>query len=328
MLPIVENNTGLSSSSSYYTNNTNNNKQHQRPPLHKVVVDTDDEKYYNDEFLNLTNGLIECFEVVVDDVKKGKVRVYHRIVSLRISQQYQNSIKDQKQQREHEEEEEKREDESSPEEDDEDLSDSILESLLFSCVGCEPLLDGLVPRKQVKSILKKTPPITSPTNKYLTTNTNNEIPAIQHSMSNRNVSFSSIEIKEFKMTLGDHPSATSGPPVRLDWNSKPTIERTISLDEYESKRLPRRSRKQLKLSYKDRNDYILLKEQGFTQNEINLAWAEALKIRQQRYETIQRGVSTYQITIDDLLESLQRKCKRVTDTVSNVVPNNVVNLTS
>ena len=46
------------------------------------------------------------------------------------------------------------------------------------------------------------------------------------------------------------------------------------------------------------------------------AWAEALKIRQQRHETLRRGLVL--MTIDDVVESAQRKCRRVAETVGLV----------
>jgi hypothetical protein len=133
-----------------------------------------------------------------------------------------------------------------------------------------------------------------------------------HSLNDRTVSFSSLEIKEFNMTLGEHPCASSGPPVRLDWDSKPTLDRVMSLDEYEQMRSPRRKRSKLKLSYRDRKG-ILEGQRGFSADEVNQAWAEAIKIRQQRVETLRRGLIL--MTLDEVWESAQRKCRRVAEAV-------------
>jgi hypothetical protein len=123
---------------------------------------------------------------------------------------------------------------------------------------------------------------------------------------NRTVSFTSLEIREFNMTLGDHPSAVSGPPVMLD--REPASEkRIITLDEYERMRGPRRGRKQLKLSFQQRRA-LLEKERGFTSMEIYEAWKEALLIRQQRQETLKRGPLLN--TMDDFYESACRKFNR------------------
>lgn len=134
----------------------------------------------------------------------------------------------------------------------------------------------------------------------------------QPALGDRNVSFSSLEIREFGMTLGDHPSAVSGPPVAMDWNGKAS-QRTVNVDEYELLRSPRRKRRQLKLSYHDRRA-ILENEKKFTTEEVNRAWAEALRIRQQRQETLKRGLMM--MLWDDAWESAQRKYNRAIDSIS------------
>jgi hypothetical protein len=85
-------------------------------------------------------------------------------------------------------------------------------------------------------------------------------------------------------------------------------ERTVDLDEYEDTRGPRRKRRQLKLSYKERKSY-LQKECGYTTLEIQKEWAEALQIRKQRQETLNRGLLL--MAYDDVYESACRKMNRV-----------------
>ena len=174
------------------------------------------------------------------------------------------------------------------------LWDSLL---MYGCIGCDPCVATCV-NPQKEGILKKG---------------GSRIPVHgEHSLNSRSVSFSLLDIKTFPMTLGNNPCATSGPPVMLDWESKPTFERVVSLDEYERSRSPRRTRKMLKLSYRDRKG-ILEGQQGFTAEEVNQAWAEAIKIRQQRNETLRR--SSLMHTWDDVWESAQRKCHRVAEAV-------------
>jgi hypothetical protein len=173
---------------------------------------------------------------------------------------------------------------------------TLLDSLLYGCVGCEPC-SGTMTNRPKEGILKK--------------RSSKPVGGAQ-SLNARSVSFSSCDIKTFNMTLGNNPCAVSGPPVMLDWDSKPTFERVVSLDEYESSRSPRRKRSQLKLSYRDRKG-ILEGQRGFTSEEVNRAWAEAIKVRQQRHETLQRGILMN--TLDDAWESAQRKCHRVAEAV-------------
>jgi hypothetical protein len=103
----------------------------------------------------------------------------------------------------------------------------------------------------------------------------------------KKVAFQDVDIREFKMTLGNHPSATSGPPVMLD--SEPFSPRKVmTLEQYESTRPPRRKRRQLKLTLQQRHN-ILVKERGLRFEEVKEAWQEALEVRKQRKETLERG---------------------------------------
>jgi hypothetical protein len=183
---------------------------------------------------------------------------------------------------------------------------SIFDTFLFGCAsGCEPCATtGCVVQKPREGILK---------NGRNSNNTNKSLAA--EPMMKRTVSFSQLEIKEFKMSLGDHPCSSTGPPVMLDWDSQPLLERVVSLDEYERLRSPRRARNKLRLSYRDRKS-VLEDQQGYTTEEVNRAWAEAIKIRQQRLETLHR--SPLMNTLDDVYESWQRKCHRAAEAVGIV----------
>lgn len=173
-----------------------------------------------------------------------------------------------------------------------EVSDTFLDSILYSCVGFSPCGPEAAP--PLRGILKK--PGT---------------PAPASLNDNRNVSFSSLDIKEFGITLGNHPNSCSGPPIRLDWDTV-KAERTMSVDEYEETRDPRRKRRHLRYSYRHRKG-VLEGEQGFTEQEVNEAWTEALKIQQQRQETLKRGL--LMMAIDDVWESTQRKFKRIAESV-------------
>jgi hypothetical protein len=122
----------------------------------------------------------------------------------------------------------------------------------------------------------------------------------------RQVSFAALQIREYDMTLGDHPSAKSGPPLQLDWGY--SAENVVNLDDYERARQPRRSRKQMRLSYRDRQR-VLYNEKGFTEDEVNAAWLEALTIRKQRHETVKQSDAAFKI--EEAWESTQRKVSRL-----------------
>jgi hypothetical protein len=122
----------------------------------------------------------------------------------------------------------------------------------------------------------------------------------------RQVSFTKLKIREYDMTLGDHPSARSGPPVQLDWDYQ--AENVVNLEDYERARLPRRTRRQMRLTYRDR-ERLLYKEKGFTEEEVNTAWLEALTIRKQRSETVKQTEA--QKKFEEAWESAQRKAARL-----------------
>jgi len=120
----------------------------------------------------------------------------------------------------------------------------------------------------------------------------------------RRVHFGHLDIYQFDLVLGDHPSAVTGPPVAL--SPTPIQTQRVILDDYEANRLPRRRRKQLKLSYRQRQAALL--QQEYTRDDIHTAWTQALKIRAQRRETLARG---YWLHVwDDVLESSHRKWQR------------------
>jgi hypothetical protein len=108
----------------------------------------------------------------------------------------------------------------------------------------------------------------------------------------------------FTKILLDHPSSASGPPVQLDWEHK--HESVVDLDKYEEERQPRKTRRQLKMSFQEREQ--ILQNKGYSMDELKNAWMESLKIRQQRYETIMAGSLTTKM--EEAWESACRKFNR------------------
>lgn len=85
-------------------------------------------------------------------------------------------------------------------------------------------------------------------------------------------------------------------------------ESVVDLETYEKARQPRRTRRQLKLSFEARRG-ILERDRGFTVEEVKKAWSEALLIRKQRQETRQR--TPQQQLFDEVYESACRKANRM-----------------
>ena len=177
----------------------------------------------------------------------------------------------------------------------ESFYDTLTESLTMLCIGdcgvnssCYPAVSSSVSFKApLKSALKKV----------------GAGPRLESDC--RNVSFNQLEIREYNMILGDHPSAQSGPPVQLSWDHD--HYQTIDLESYERGREPRRTRRNLKLSFEQRKDMLV--DSGFTLRDIEKAWSTAMQIRQQRYETVMQGlVST---KLEEVWQSANRKLKRM-----------------
>ena len=82
----------------------------------------------------------------------------------------------------------------------------------------------------------------------------------------------------------------------------------MTLDQYEAVRPPRRKRRQLKLTLQQRHN-ILVKERGLAFNDVKDAWQEALEIRKQRKETLERGLAL--MKWDEVWESTCRKFNRL-----------------
>ena len=206
--------------------------------------------------------------------------------------------------------------------------DDIIEHLCAApCGECLPDVDILADERNIaggvpKSVLR-IPRYSSP-DKYIHSSVYrvadrgvNGQPILIHSSSQlqrpNSVQFQNVDIRNFKMTLGNHPSATTGPPVMLDgelMDPKHLARTVMALEKYEKQRPPRRKRRQLKLTLQQRHN-ILVKERGFSFEEVKGAWKESLDIRRQRRETLERGLAM--MKWDEVWESTCRKFSRLVD---------------
>ncbi|CAJ1968068.1 unnamed protein product [Cylindrotheca closterium] len=78
------------------------------------------------------------------------------------------------------------------------------------------------------------------------------------------VSFGTVEFHEHAIVLGDNPSTSSGPSLEIDWDVQNNL--TLPVDDYESHRMPRRSKDQLIMPMQMRTDMLL--DQGYSLREI------------------------------------------------------------
>ncbi len=112
----------------------------------------------------------------------------------------------------------------------------------------------------------------------------------------RNVSFSSLEIRSYNITLGNAPTL-SGAPISLDWEYDPSETVNIDIDSYEQYRCvtphnpdpqnPRRSKGELYMLPSHRQ-YLLMRECGYSRMQIEKAIQEARYAARQREKSAKK----------------------------------------
>lgn len=105
----------------------------------------------------------------------------------------------------------------------------------------------------------------------------------KNDMKKPRVKFGDLEMRFYNRRLGDNPACTSGAPVELDWTyNKDTF--STSINEYETHRLPRRSRRQLAMTSITRRN-MMIYHFGCTHDQIDRAAQGTKKIQRQRQKT-------------------------------------------
>jgi len=102
----------------------------------------------------------------------------------------------------------------------------------------------------------------------------------------KGVRFSTVNIRQYSLCLGDHPSVALGAPISLDWRYEKEI--SIDLQDYEqhTQYYGKRTRYELRLPSQER--FQLLKQLGYSRNEIQEKIQEVTKIKIQRLQTRQQ----------------------------------------
>jgi hypothetical protein len=118
------------------------------------------------------------------------------------------------------------------------------------------------------------------------------------------VAFGSVIVRCYAQTLGDNSCVSYGPPISLDWDYEE--QEAITLDDYEDNRPPRRSARQMVLSYYTRKN-ILSWKYGITEDELKAAHKKAKQEKLRRNLTI---TLLPLMKVEDALESAKRKAKR------------------
>ena len=95
----------------------------------------------------------------------------------------------------------------------------------------------------------------------------------------KSVSFHNIEIREHCRTLGDSPSVSNGPALAIGWESSDLG--SLSLDDYERFRPPRRTKTELAVPRHVR-ETILRKEAGISRGDMAAATRERIRYQARR----------------------------------------------
>eukprot|EP00956_Cyclotella_meneghiniana_P005397 scaffold6800_cov18-Cyclotella_meneghiniana.AAC.1 len=120
-----------------------------------------------------------------------------------------------------------------------------------------------------------------------------------------NVSFTSLEIRSYPMTLGDAPTST-GPPITLDWDYDPTQSEVVTIDHYERHKTPRAKHEMFMPA--SHRQYLLMREAGVSRSAIKSAVKEARKIAKERERT--RKNLRLQ-PVEEMVENTKRRIGRL-----------------
>mmetsp|Transcript_5528 Transcript_5528/g.7305 ORF Transcript_5528/g.7305 Transcript_5528/m.7305 type:complete len:391 (+) Transcript_5528:30-1202(+) len=99
------------------------------------------------------------------------------------------------------------------------------------------------------------------------------------------VTFSSIEVQEYPITMGDNPSVSCGPPLTIEW--VPASSCTFDISKYEELRKPfRRARADLVLRYSQR--WYILSKMGVNPRDILECQQQVKKERDKRRKSLSK----------------------------------------
>mmetsp|Transcript_23805 Transcript_23805/g.49815 ORF Transcript_23805/g.49815 Transcript_23805/m.49815 type:complete len:169 (+) Transcript_23805:227-733(+) len=124
----------------------------------------------------------------------------------------------------------------------------------------------------------------------------------------RNVSFSSLEIRSYNITLGDAPTPNA---ISLDWEYDPSATEEHQVDHYEHHRnenAPRRNKQEMIMPPSHRRD-LLMSDAGFSIRDIQRATHQAVLCAKQREKTA-KSVKLGLQPVEEVLEVLGKTKRR------------------
>mmetsp|Transcript_16990 Transcript_16990/g.19444 ORF Transcript_16990/g.19444 Transcript_16990/m.19444 type:complete len:208 (+) Transcript_16990:155-778(+) len=114
--------------------------------------------------------------------------------------------------------------------------------------------------------------------------------------------FTTIEIREYPIILGDNPSVSQGAPLTIGWEHWNVVK--WDFDEYEETRPARRSYVEMSVPMEMR--YNVLERSGYKSGEIMRKVKEIKALKLQRMETTQQ---LYRSESHEKLEKVQRRLR-------------------
>lgn len=127
--------------------------------------------------------------------------------------------------------------------------------------------------------------------------------ALSSAPSRKSVTFHNIQIREYNMMLGDHPSVSAGAPITIEWD--PVASHLISVDDYENGfQGDRRRGQELRLPASIRSNIL---KTSCSEEDMKRARTEVRKIQARRNMT--RALEELD-SLTALIQSARRKYRK------------------
>lgn len=122
----------------------------------------------------------------------------------------------------------------------------------------------------------------------------------------RRVAFDKIHIRQYKRSLGDNPSVSSGPALAIGWEYDPHVLE-LDVDSYESLRGDRRHKQEMALSRSTRES-ILEDECGCSRSELARCVREINAAKAKRRQTM---TNLQFFALEEKAEEIKRSICRI-----------------
>eukprot|EP00978_Attheya_sp_CCMP212_P031248 scaffold117482_cov46-Attheya_sp.AAC.1 len=187
-----------------------------------------------------------------------------------------------------------------------DAASFVLDSLEISRRGGLKSPAPFIPKKGGLKKPKNSAPLFPPREIEVVQQTEIQKDKSAQHLIRKNLSFSSVEIRFYNPCLGDNPAVSSGPSLSIDWDFDPSLVANMSINEYETKRPPRRRELEMVMTREEREEIV--RNSGATKQQIAEHVRQNIKIKNQRRQTVNNlSVSN----VEEAVEKARRKVGKV-----------------